>query len=170
MQQGRGILVIRQAAASDAQAIADIYNYYIKHSPSTFEEALVSIDQMAQRVLEVSEKYVWLVGTVNNEVVGYAYAGQWKSRSAYRLTAETSVYLKNGEEGKGFGKLLYAELLKQTEQLGYKCLIGGISLPNEASVRLHESFGFVKIGQFVKVGIKFGKWIDVGYWELRFDD
>ncbi len=169
MQQGNGILKIRKATSDDVQAITDIYNYYIKNSPSTFEEEELSVNEMANRIQDVSEKYVWLIGVVDDEVVGYAYAAQWKTRSAYRLTVETSVYLKNGLSGNGYGKYLYTELLDQVEELGYKCLIGGISLPNEASIRLHESLGFVKIGQFIKVGIKFGKWIDVGYWEKRFD-
>lgn len=169
MQQGNGILKIRKATSDDVQAITDIYNYYIKNSPSTFEEEELSVNEMANRIQDVSEKYVWLIGVVDDEVVGYAYAAQWKTRSAYRLTVETSVYLKNGLSGNGYGKYLYTGLLDQVEELGYKCLIGGISLPNEASIRLHESLGFVKIGQFIKVGIKFGKWIDVGYWEKRFD-
>lgn len=169
MQLVDGILTIRKAMPADVQAITDIYNYYIEHSPSTFEEEVLSVDVMEQRVEDVSKKYVWLVGEVGGEIVGYAYAGQWKTRSAYRYTVETSVYVKNGMFGHGYGKQLYSELLKQVEALGYKCLIGGISLPNDASIRLHESLGFVKIGQFVKVGIKFGKWIDVGYWEKRFD-
>ena len=169
MNSPDGILKIRKATSSDVQAITDIYNYYIKHSPSTFEETELTAAEMADRVEIISDKYVWLVGEVLGEIIGYAYAGEWKSRSAYRLTVETSIYLRNGSEGNGYGKLLYAELLKQVEQLGYKCLIGGIALPNNASIRLHESLGFVKNGQFVKVGIKFGKWIDVGYWEKRFD-
>lgn len=169
MQRSSGSLVIRKATSADVQAITDIYNYYIEHSPSTFEEELLPVSTMTQRVEEVAKKYVWLIGEVGGEVIGYAYADQWKSRSAYRFTVETSVYLKKGLSGKGYGKQLYSELLQQVQELGYKCLIGGISLPNEASIRLHESLGFVKIGQFVKVGIKFGKWIDVGYWEKRFD-
>jgi L-amino acid N-acyltransferase YncA len=163
------ILTIRKAENQDISAITSIYNYFIKNSTTTFEEELLSESDIQQRLETVCEKYIWLVGVVDDQVIGYAYSAQWKTRSAYRLTVETSIYLKPGSEGNGYGKSLYAELLSQTEALGYKCLIGGISLPNEASIRLHESLGFVKIGQFVKVGIKFGKWIDVGYWEKRFD-
>ena len=169
---GAGIqnITIRHAEISDVPAITSIYNHYIQTSTSTFEETILSEKELAIRLKNISEKYVWLVGLVNNEVIGYAYAAQWKTRSAYRLTVETSIYLKHGTEGNGYGKALYQELLQQVEELGYKCLIGGISLPNDASIKLHESLGFVKIGQFVKVGLKFGKWIDVGYWERRVND
>lgn len=163
------MLTIREVKQSDVSAITNIYNFYIETSPSTFEESILPEAEIAKRVKAVSEKYVWLVGVVEDEVIGYAYASQWKSRSAYRFTVETSIYLKQGAEGNGYGKALYGELLHQTEKMGYKCLIGGISLPNASSIKLHESLGFVKIGDFKKVGIKFGKWIDVGYWELRFE-
>ncbi len=169
MKSSGNIITIRKVENRDVSAITEIYNYYIKSSPSTFEETVLSEGEMAKRIEHISTNYVWLVGVVGNEVVGYAYASQWKSRSAYRLTVETSIYLKQGANGKGYGRTLYGELLYQVQQLGYKCLIGGISLPNESSIKLHESLGFVKIGQFVKVGIKFGKWIDVGYWEKRND-
>lgn len=158
-------MTIRKATLNDVPSITSIYNHYIKTSTSTFEEELLSVQDMEKRVRLISEKYVWLVAEYNGDIVGYAYAGQWKSRSAYRLTVETSIYLKDGEEGRGYGKTLYSELLNQVEALGYKSLIGGISLPNEPSIKLHESLGFEKIGQFKKVGVKFGKWIDVGYWE-----
>ena len=165
MASSGDILTIRKATLNDVPSITSIYNHYIKNATSTFEEELLSVQEMEERVISISEKYVWLVGEVSGDIIGYAYAGQWKSRSAYRLTVETSIYLKDGEEGRGYGKTLYSELLNQVETLGYKCLIGGISMPNEPSIRLHESLGFEKIGQFVKVGLKFGKWIVGGYWE-----
>jgi L-amino acid N-acyltransferase YncA len=170
VKSGGHILTIRKADFKDVKAITAIYNHYIEHSISTFEEQILSNRAVQKRLVGITNKYVWLVGEVEGKVIGYAYAGQWKTRSAYRLTVETSIYLKPGTEGKGYGKAIYSELLDQVEQLGYKCLIGGISLPNPSSIKLHESLGFVKIGQFVKVGIKFGEWIDVGYWEKRFED
>jgi phosphinothricin acetyltransferase len=99
------------------------------------------------------------------EVVGYAYAGEWKSRCSYRYSVESSVYLKHGLSGEGIGSKLYTELFKLLETTDVHAIIGGIALPNEASVALHEKFGFEKIAHFKEVGYKFEQWVDVGYWE-----
>jgi L-amino acid N-acyltransferase YncA len=99
-------------------------------------------------------------------VIGYAYASEWNSRSAYKRSAEITVYLTNGETQRGLGTLLYTELIKQLKSMGCHAIIGGISLPNESSIRLHEKLGLEKVAHFKEVGCKFEKWIDVGYWEL----
>lgn len=157
--------MIRNAASKDAQAICDIYNYYVLNTIVTFEEDAVLAEDMAERIMKVSEKYVWLVYEQDEEIVGYAYAGEWKSRCSYRFSVESSVYLKNGFSGKGIGSKLYDALLTELEKTNIHAVIGGISLPNEGSIALHEKFGFEKIAQFKEVGYKFEKWIDVGYWE-----
>ena len=118
MKSSGNIITIRKVENRDVSAITEIYNYYIKSSPSTFEETVLSEGEMAKRIEHISTNYVWLVGVVGNEVIGYAYASQWKSRSAYRLTVETSIYLKQGANGKGYGRTLYGELLDQVQQLG----------------------------------------------------
>ncbi len=158
--------MIRKVKLEDAQKIAEIYNYYILNSCVTFEEYPVSAEEMCGRIEAVYLKFPWLVFEKNNEILGYAYASVWKPRSAYKYTAESTVYLKNEAIKSGIGSLLYKELLIQLTELGFHAIIGGISLPNEASVALHEKFGFEKIAQFKEVGYKFKKWIDVGYWEL----
>lgn len=157
--------MIRNAKPEDAQDICDIYNYYVLNTIVTFEEDIVLADDMADRITKVSEKYVWLVYEQEGEIIGYAYAGEWKSRCSYRFSAESSVYLKNGFSGKGIGAKLYDALLKELNKTNIHAVIGGISLPNEGSIALHEKFGFEKIAQFKEVGYKFNKWIDVGYWE-----
>jgi L-amino acid N-acyltransferase YncA len=157
--------MIRNAQPEDAQAICDIYNYYVLDTIVTFEEDSVLADDMADRIKKVSEKYTWLVYEQEGEIIGYAYAGEWKSRCSYRFSVESSVYLKNGFSGKGIGSKLYEALFKEIEKTDIHAVIGGISLPNEASIALHEKFGFEKIAQFKEVGYKFEKWIDVGYWE-----
>ena len=158
--------MIRKINVNDAQQLADIYNYYIENTIVTFEEEIVTIDEMKQRILDVSKALPWLVYEEDGKVIGYAYASKWKSRCAYKYSLETTVYLKHGESGKGIGTLLYKELIAELKKMNYHALIGGISLPNDASVALHEKLGFEKIAQFKEVGNKFNKWIDVGYWEL----
>ena len=157
--------MIRNAKPEDAQAICDIYNYHVLNTIVTFEEESILADDMADRINKVSEKYVWLVYELEGEIVGYAYAGEWKSRCSYRFSVESSVYLKNGFSSQGIGSKLYEALLKKLEKTDIHAVIGGISLPNEGSIALHEKFGFEKIAQFKEVGYKFEKWIDVGYWE-----
>jgi len=158
-------VTIRAATAADAPAIARIYNYYIAHSVITFEEQPVSDDDMAERIVRISQQGGWLVAVQNNSVVGYAYAGEWKSRSAYRFSVESSVYLDVNCAGQGIGSQLSTELLARLTASGIRIVIAGIALPNEASVRLHEKMGFRFLGKFTDVGFKHDQWIDVGYWE-----
>ncbi len=157
---------IRAALTEDAPAICAIYNHYVETTTVSFEEAAIDAREMERRILDVTSKYPWLVYVAAEGILGYAYAGAWKSRSAYRETVETSVYVDMSARGRGIGKALYAELIPALRALGLHAALGGIALPNEASVRLHEAFGFSKVGQLVEVGIKFGKRVDVGYWEL----
>ena len=157
---------IRNVLNADAEQIARIYNYYIENSHSTFETEVVSSSEMRNRIDETIGNYPFLVAEVAGEITAYAFAHQYKSRRAYKNTAEVSIYVKNdcGEQGTGtkLCENLFAELL----QTQIHALIAGIALPNEASIKLHERFGFEKVAHFREVGFKFGKWIDVGYWEL----
>ena len=111
-------------------------------------------------------QWPWLVCEEGGSVVGYAYAGPWKARSAYRFAVESTVYLAVGQQGRGLGAALYRRLIDELARCGAHCVIGGVSMPNAASVALHEKLGFRKIGQFCEVGWKLGHWVDVGYWEL----
>lgn len=158
--------MIRNATIQDAQSIADIYNYYINHTIITFEEVEVNETEIAERIQACQLKYPWLVYEEEGKVIGYAYAGEWKSRCSYKYSVESSVYLDEKSKGKGVGTALYQALLEQLKELKIHAVIGGISLPNEASVRLHEKFGFEKVAHFKEVGNKFNQWVDVGYWEL----
>lgn len=160
-------MIIRQVETNDAKAITAIYNFYIKNSTITFEEESVSVDEMAARIESISSLYPYFVGEDNGIVVGYAYATQWKARSAYRFSAEVTIYLHHELKGKGIGSALFRALIDEMRKTDLHVLVGGIAQPNEASVALHEKFGFKKIAQFEEIGFKFGKWIDVGYWELK---
>ncbi len=157
---------VRPAIAADAAALAGIYNHYVRDTVVTFEEEPVPTAEMARRVAEVQARWPWYVIDDGGAVVGYAYASAWKMRTAYRHSVESTVYLAPGVTGRGFGTLLYGALLSQLERDGLHCVIGGIALPNAASVALHEKCGFRKVAQFHEVGFKSGRWIDVGYWEI----
>ncbi|MCG8582197.1 MAG: N-acetyltransferase family protein, partial [Bacteroidales bacterium] len=158
--------MIRPVKATDADCIAGIYNHYIDSSIATFELDLIDENEMLNRIKKINAKYPFIVFEESNQILGYAYASQWKLRKAYMKTVESSVYLHPEAHGKGIGTKLYSHLIGELNSMDIHAVIGGISLPNDASVRLHEKMGFQKIGQFKEVGRKFGKWIDVGYWEL----
>ena len=158
--------LIRPAMARDAEAIARIYNHYIAETIITFEEAPVSTEEMAARIAEVASiPLPWLVAEGNGAILGYAYAGKWKSRCAYRYTVESTVYLDSASTGRGAGTLLYEALIASLRESGIHVVIGGVALPNAASVALHEKLGFRKVAHFDEVGYKFERWIDVGYWQ-----
>jgi L-amino acid N-acyltransferase YncA len=159
---------IRAAKLQDAADLATIYNHYIAHTIITFEEEVIDSAEMAARLVEVTAKLPWIVWEEDGEVLGYAYASSWKSRCAYRHSVESTVYLRPGMGGRGIGYQLYMALLAQLQALGLHAAIGGIALPNVASVALHEKCGFQKIGEFIEVGHKFGNWINVGYWQYIF--
>jgi phosphinothricin acetyltransferase len=157
--------MIRPVRPGDAASIAGIYNYYIENSTITFEEIPLSVREMEERILKISAKYPWLVWE-SDDITGYAYVNTWKERAAYRYAAELSIYLNHGCRGKGIGRELLGRLLEEVRKTGIHTLVSGITLPNEASVALHEKFGFKQIACFNEIGFKAGRWLDVGYWEL----
>ncbi|WP_206485641.1 GNAT family N-acetyltransferase [Thalassotalea sp. G2M2-11] len=160
--------MIRTAVINDAQAIAQIYNYYIKDTVITFEEQMVTADEMAQRIQTITQSnHIWLVLEIEGELLGYAYSTKWRDRSAYRFASEITVYLTPHCHGKGYGTALYTELFKQLQlNTEINTVIAGITLPNQASVALHEKLGLKKVAHFEQVGLKFGQWLDVGYWQM----
>jgi phosphinothricin acetyltransferase len=158
--------VIRPAQEADAPAIAALYNPYITDTSVSFEEQPVTAAVMQGRLADVAAAGLpWLVAEVDGEVAGYAYASLWKPRAAYRFSVETSVYLRRDAGGRGLGTQLYTALFELLAARGVHAVIGGIALPNEASVALHEKFGLRKVAHFEQVGFKFGRWVDVGYWQ-----
>ncbi|HMB22773.1 MAG: N-acetyltransferase family protein [Chloroflexota bacterium] len=156
--------MIREAIFSDAASITEIYNYYILNTVITFELDPVTPQEIVHRMEKYKETGPYLVCEEDKEIVGYAYVSKFRERPAYEHSIEASIYLKNGCGGKGLGTKLYGELLSQV-LLEHHVIIGGIALPNEASVKLHEKCGFKKVAHFSEVGRKFGKWIDVGFWQ-----
>lgn len=161
---------IRDAAADDATVLAAIYNHYIDHTVVTFETEPVSAADMAARVIGIqAQGLFWRVLEEGGQVQGYAYAGRWRPRAAYRHSVEASVYLAPQASGRGLGTRLYADLLARLQAAGLHAVIGGVALPNAASVALHEALGFVQVAHFRETGFKFGHWIDVAYWQKLLD-
>lgn len=158
--------IIRTAEQRDAPEISRIYNHYIEHSYITFETEPVPASEMAERIAETLKKSLpWLVAEVADELAGFAYASKWKGRCAYRHSAESTIYLDPVRTGQGLGRRLYGALLDEMRGLSMRTVIGGVALPNDKSVRLHEHLGFKKVAHFEQVGYKFDRWIDVGYWQ-----
>lgn len=158
---------VRMANLIDASDMAEIYRPYVVDSAISFESTPPGPQEMADRISQTLSTYPWLVYEEGGTVLGYAYGGAWKGRSAYDWSAEVTVYVRKGHHGKGIGKQLYQALIEALRAQGVVNIIGGIALPNPASVALHESLGFKPVAQFNKLGFKLGKWWDVGYWQLE---
>jgi L-amino acid N-acyltransferase YncA len=158
--------MIRYAKTDDAEQICDIYNHYVLTTSITFEEQPVSTGEMAERIAGTLESLPWLVWEHDETIQGFCYASKWKGRCAYRHSVESTVYVRADSIGKGIGSRLYQGLLDELRQRKFHTVIGGIALPNDASVAMHEKFGFEKVAQFREVGNKFDRWTDVGYWQL----
>jgi phosphinothricin acetyltransferase len=158
--------MIRPASVQDAERIASIYNDYVQRTVITFEEEPVATAEMAERITRVTVSYPWLVLEREREICGYAYATQWRERAAYRLSVESTVYMAPEYTGQGLGTTIYTALIDRLGAAGFHCVMGGIALPNAASVALHEKLGFRKVAELKEVGRKFDGWIDVGYWQL----
>lgn len=158
---------IRSVTLNDAAAIAEIYKPYVLETAISFEIEPPSEAEMSGRIQQNLDHFPWLVWEEQNSILGYAYASQFKSRCAYSWSVESTVYIRQGFHGKGFGKKLYQNLLERLNGQGAVNVIGGIALPNTASVALHQSLGFKQVAQFKDVGFKLGRWWDVGYWQLQ---
>jgi L-amino acid N-acyltransferase YncA len=155
---------VRPAREEDAAAIADIYRPYVADSPVSFETEPPDAAEMARRM--AGDLYPWLVAEEEaGGLAGYAYAAAFRTRFAYRFAVETTIYVRAGAHGRGIGAALYAPLLATLERQGFTQAIAAITLPNQASVRLHELFGFRRAGTYEQVGWKLGRWHDVGLWQ-----
>jgi phosphinothricin acetyltransferase len=157
---------LRNATAADADAIAAIYNHYVATTAISMETDPVSGSEMAGRIADVQNAGLpWLVLVEEGRVCAYSYASKWRARPGYRHAVEASVYVDAALRGRGHGLTLYRALLAQLDGR-FHTVIGGIALPNAASIALHERLGFRQVACFHEVGHKFGAWVDVGYWQL----
>ena len=164
---GRATRVLRDATAADAAACARIYRPYVLDTAISFELEPPTEAEVATRIEAAVATHAWLVLEEEGEVVGYAYGGPFKARPAYRWSCEVSVYLDPAWHGSGGGRALYTALLERLTERGYRMAAAGIAQPNEASNRLHASFGFEPVGTYRRVGWKNGAWHDV-MWVQRF--
>jgi len=159
---------IRLARIDDAADIISIYAPYCAESSHvSFETVAPSVEQMRERIERITGNFPWLIGELDGEMAGYVYAGLHRERAAYRWAVEVAVYIAAKFHGRGVGRALYDALFAILRELGYFKAFAGVSLPNSASVGLHESMGFRPAGVFHGVGYKCGRWIDVGWWELE---
>ncbi|MEP0707986.1 MAG: arsinothricin resistance N-acetyltransferase ArsN1 family B [Parvibaculum sp.] len=157
---------IRIATPADAAALAAIYAPYVRDTVISFEMVPPDETQMAERIQKILPRLPWLVHEADGCVTGYAYAGPHRERAAYRWSVDAGIYLDSAAHRKGIGTALYRVLIEALRLQGYHRVYGGITLPNEASVGLHEAQGFKPIGVYPEVGYKFGAWRDVGWWGL----
>lgn len=166
MATGAVMSAIRPARPEDVDRLCAIYNHYVLNDVATFEEEPVAPADMRKRVEDVQKLLFWLVYEVDGVAIGFAYAGRWKPRAAYRFSVELSVYVDPNHLGKGIGKALYADLIAALRTTEVNSVIGGVAGSNPLSIALHRSFGFEPVAHLRSVGYKFGQWIDVRYFQL----
>ena len=160
-------MTIRSAEPErDSAACAAIYAPHVEASPTSFEAEAPSAEEMAERIERIGATHPWLVADRDGEVAGFAYACEHRSRAAYRWAVDVSVYVGEADRRRGLGKDLYEELLRRLRAQRFRVACAGVTLPNEASVALHEGLGFVPVGVYRRIGWKQGAWRDVGWWQL----
>lgn len=157
---------IRPVEAGDFDAIAALTNHFIINTVIHFGTDPVTAAELRASWEKTRTTYPFIVGEIEGRFAGYAKASVWRERPAYRFTPEVGIYIEEWTRGKGVGTALYHALLTDLKSRGFESVIGGVTLPNEASVRLHEKCGFVKCGHVARAGYKFGAWHDVGFWQI----
>jgi phosphinothricin acetyltransferase len=161
---------IRLATEDDSAAMLAIYSEYIRNTAISFEYEVPSVSEFSNRIKNVTEKYPWLICEVNGECVGYAYASKHRERSAYQWSVDYSIYLKPEYYARHIATALYTALTELIRMQGYYNAYAGVTIPNEKSEGLHESFGFKPVGVYHNAGFKHGKWHDVKWYELTISE
>jgi L-amino acid N-acyltransferase YncA len=157
---------LRLATAQDARAVLEIYGPIVADTVISFELDVPTEREMQGRIAEFSAFAPWLVCEEDGRVSGFAYASRHRARAAYAWCVDVSVYVRDGRRRSGVGRALYTSLFELLRLQGFHAAHAGVTLPNAASVALHESLGFRKVGIYEKVGFKRGAWHDVGWWQL----
>lgn len=157
---------LRMANEEDASAIRAIYAPFCGDSVTSFEIIPPTVEEMETRIRKITAQYPWLVCVRGVEVYGYAYACAHRERAAYRWSVDVAVYIGEGQRRTGMGRALYTALFGILVRQGYFKAYAGVTLPNPASVGLHEAMGFAPVGVYRGVGYKLGAWRDVGWWQL----
>jgi L-amino acid N-acyltransferase YncA len=159
--------IIRFADLQDSAAIQAIYAPYCQSTVISFEAAAPTVEEMAQRIAKISDQYPWLVCDVDGELAGYVYASQHRERAAYRWCVDATIYMAERFHRRGIGRALYTSLFAILREQGFFRAYAGVTLPNQGSVGVHEAVGFTPLAVYPAVGYKFGKWHDVGWWQLE---
>ena len=160
--------MIRDAdAARDAAACAEIYAPFVRDTPISLEEEPPTAREIAERIEATTRTHPWLVAHDGNELIGYAYATRHRERACYRWATDVTVYVAPQSQRRGVGRALYQSLFEALAGQGFRIACAGITLPNQASVGLHESLGFQPVGVYKNIGWKFDTWHDVGWWQLK---
>jgi L-amino acid N-acyltransferase YncA len=160
-------VLIRHAEPDrDAAACAAIYAPSVTAGVASLEVRAPEPHHMADRIRIISKDFPWLVAEIGHEVAGYAYASRHRDRASYRWSADVTVYVDAAHHRRGVGHALYRPLLELITRQGFYEACAGITLPNDASVGLHESLGFVPVGVYRDIGYKLGRWRSVGWWQL----
>lgn len=155
------MIQVRTVTINDVQELLDIYSYYVLNTTITFEYDTPSINEFTQRIQKITQKYPYLVATLDDEIIGYAYATSYKERAAYDWSVETTVYVKETYQGIGVGKALYTHLEHALKEMNIVNMLACITYPNPKSIEFHTKFGFEQVGHFHKVGYKFNEWRDI---------
>jgi L-amino acid N-acyltransferase YncA len=158
--------LIRLARESDAEAVQRIYAPSVLHSVVSFETEPPSVEEMRSRIVKVLARLPWLICERQERVIGYVYASPHRERAAYGWSADVTVYVDADHHRHGVGRALYTSLLQALKVQGLYNAFAGVALPNPGSVGLHEAMGFPPVGVYRAVGYKFGRWHDVGWWQL----
>jgi phosphinothricin acetyltransferase len=161
---------IRLAQETDATEILKIYEAYVKETAITFECETPSLDEFKNRIKDISSDYPYVVCVLGGKIIGYAYAHRQMERMAYQWNAELSVYIDKNYFHLGVGKALYSTLIEILRMQNVRNIYGGVTSPNEKSEKLHESFGFKKLGIYHNTGYKCGAWHDVAWFEKTIVD
>jgi phosphinothricin acetyltransferase len=153
---------VRPAGPPDAPAMQEIYAQHVLHGLASFEEQPPSVEEIQRRFQDVRAKGLpWLAADFGGTLAGYGYCAPYRSRSAYRFALEDSIYVRSGSEGRGVGSALLDALIRECEGLGYRQMVAVIGdSANAASINLHASFGFLRVGTLRSVGFKLGRWVD----------
>jgi phosphinothricin acetyltransferase len=159
-------LRFRFAEDHDAAAVQAIYAPYCESSAVSFETKAPSVEEIGQRIRKISDQFPWIVGERDRCVIGYAYGNRHSERAAYQWSVDATVYVSPSAQRIGLGCALYTSLFRILTLQGYYKVYAGITLPNAASVGLHEAIGFKPVGIYRGVGYKLGSWHDVGWWQL----
>ncbi|MDA9069379.1 GNAT family N-acetyltransferase [Algibacter sp.] len=161
--------MIRPVHINDAQELLEMYNYYVINTTVNFDIEPLSLKTFTDKLNIITADYPFIVLEENNEILGYAYGSRFRPRAAYNYVAESTVYVKHTAHGKQIGSKLYTELIRLLKETDLHTVLGVLTIPNEASIKLHEKFGFEQVANLKEVGLKFGEWQNVGIWQLKLD-